>query len=89
MEEPLVSSILRTLELSLVHTAQPIYTDTLVPSLILVLLLFMHLLVVDLIIENLFCRMFQGVKRIDYNDLRIYVRASGQNHHVGNILLLF
>ena len=30
--EPLVSSSLLTLELSLVHTAHPIYTDTLVPS---------------------------------------------------------
>ena len=30
--EPLVSSIQLTIELSLVHTPQPIYTDTLVPS---------------------------------------------------------
>ena len=30
--EPLLSSILLTLELSLIHTAQPIHKDTLVPS---------------------------------------------------------
>ena len=42
----------------------------------LVLLLFMHLLVVDYIIVILFCTMFQWVKRIDYKDFRINVRAS-------------
>ena len=42
----------------------------------LVLLFFMHLLVVDYINVILFCTMFQGVKRIDYKDFRINVRAS-------------